>query len=51
MVLPESITSIGGSAFYNCEKLNKINLPNSLTSIGDGAFKFCASLEKNNNTR
>jgi len=42
--IPESVTSIGTGAFFQCEKLEGINLPDSLTSLGDHAFYNCASL-------
>ena len=42
------ITSIGGgfksSAFYNCIRLESIELPNTLTTIGDYAFQRCLRL-------
>ena len=42
--LPNSLTSIGTSAFQNCYSLTSISLPNSLTSIGGNAFYNCYSL-------
>ena len=45
-LIPNSVTSIGGSAFYNCKDLTSIEIPNSVTSIGDYAFKDCTRLEK-----
>ena len=36
--IPNSVTSIGGSAFYNCTNLISANIPNSVTSIGSDAF-------------
>ena len=39
-----SVTSIGGSAFYGCNKLTSIEIPNSVTSIGDEAFRGCYGL-------
>ncbi|OHS97857.1 hypothetical protein TRFO_35868 [Tritrichomonas foetus] len=42
--LPDSITSIGCCAFYNCSSLVSIILPNSITSIGKYAFRSCSSL-------
>lgn len=35
---------IGSSAFYNCSKLQIINLPKSMKSIGNNAFQGCNSL-------
>ena len=45
IVLPDSVTSIGNSAFAYCESLQSINIPSSVTSIGDGAFGGCTSLQ------
>ena len=42
--LPNNVTSIGNSAFYNCKSLRSINIPNSVTSIGSYAFSDCSSL-------
>ncbi len=42
--IPNSVTSIGKSAFWFCTSLTSITLPNSVTSIGDGAFEDCSSL-------
>ena len=39
-----SVTSIGGSAFFNCSSLTSVTIPNSVTSIGDGAFYNCSGL-------
>ncbi|MBE6584880.1 MAG: hypothetical protein E7649_07930, partial [Ruminococcaceae bacterium] len=37
-------TSIGDSAFCNCDSLTSIEIPSSVTSIGDWAFDYCSSL-------
>ena len=42
--IPNSVTSIGGSAFERCSSLTSINIPNSVTSIGRSAFENCSSL-------
>ena len=39
------LTSIAGSAFYECYNLASITIPNSVTSIGDFAFSNCNSLK------
>ena len=43
-VIPDSVTSIGGYAFYDCTSLTNITIPNSVTSIGYSAFYDCTSL-------
>ena len=42
--IPNSVTSIGDSAFNFCYKLTSVTIPNSVTSIGDFAFEDCSSL-------
>ncbi len=42
--LPNSVTSIGDGAFFDCRGLTSITIPNSVTSIGDGAFCDCSGL-------
>ena len=37
-VIPDSVTSIHGYAFYKCNKLTEITIPESVKSIGAGAF-------------
>ncbi len=43
-IIPNSVTSIGESAFSGCSNLTSIELPNSVTSIGDSAFSGCSGL-------
>ena len=37
-VIPNSVTSIGYSAFENCTSLTSVTIPNSVKSLGDNAF-------------
>ena len=43
-VIPNSVTSIGISAFSGCIGMTSIEIPNSVTSIGYGAFTDCCNL-------
>ncbi|MDE6223227.1 MAG: leucine-rich repeat domain-containing protein, partial [Muribaculaceae bacterium] len=43
-IIPNSVTSIGGNAFYGCHALTSVTLPNSVTSIGNYAFDYCSGL-------
>ncbi len=42
--IPDSVTSIGESAFWDCTNLTSITIPDGVTSIGDAAFYECSSL-------
>ena len=42
--IPNSVTSIGSSAFYGCTGLTSVTIGNSVTSIGNGAFYNCSGL-------
>ena len=44
VTISNSVTSIGGSAFYGCSGLTSIEIPNSVTSIGSEAFRECTGL-------
>ena len=44
VVIPDSVTSIGNWAFYNCSGLTSVTIGNSVTSIGNYAFAGCSSL-------
>ena len=46
ITIPSSITSIGGSAFYNCTSLTSITIPIGVKSIGLDAFRSCTSLTR-----
>ena len=42
--IPNSVTSIGAAAFYDCSNLTSLEIPNSVTSIGRSAFENCSDL-------
>ena len=42
--IPNSVNTIGESAFANCNGLTEITIPNSVNTIGKGAFKDCQNL-------
>ena len=44
ITIPDSVTSIGNTAFYFCSGLTSINIPSGVTSIGSDAFNGCRSL-------
>ena len=39
-IIPNSVTTIGMSAFAHASRLTSITIPNSITSIGDFAFSL-----------
>lgn len=45
MTIPNSVTSIGSSAFEGCYGLTSITIPNSVTSIGNYAFGGCINMK------
>ena len=44
IIIPDSVTNIGNSAFWCCKKLTYILIPNTVFSIGISAFAGCNSL-------
>jgi hypothetical protein len=40
-IIPGSVTSIGDSAFNDCDGITSITIPDSVTSIGNSAFNDC----------
>ena len=43
-IIPNSVTTIGDSAFSNCDSLTSVTIPDSVTTIGNSAFADCRSL-------
>lgn len=44
-VVPDNITEIGYSAFFDCISLKEVVISDSVTKIGDSAFRGCSSLK------
>ena len=42
--IPDTVTSLGDYAFFECKNLKSVTIPNSVTSIGNEAFDGCSSL-------
>jgi len=45
VVIPNSVTTIGISAFENCSYMTSVSLSNSITVINDNTFSGCSTLE------
>ena len=43
-IIPNSVTTIGQSAFEQCYDLTSVTIPNSVTTIGNRAFEGCSGL-------
>ena len=43
-IIPNSVTSIGNSAFSDCSGLTEVIIPTSVTSIGGSTFWVCSGL-------
>ena len=44
VVIPNTVTSIGDSAFQYCSNLSSVVIGDGVTSIGDYAFYYCSNL-------
>ena len=44
VTIPDSVTTIGQSAFYGCSALTSVTIPDGVTSICSSAFRDCISL-------
>ena len=42
--IPDSVTTIGEHAFYECKSLTSVVIPDGVTTIGNRAFSWCESL-------
>lgn len=45
-VIPDTVKSVGGYAFYHCTNLNKIVFGNGVTHIEDSCCKSCSALNE-----
>lgn len=45
IIIPNSVTSIGSSAFAGCSDLTSVTIGNSVTNIESSVFSSCSSLE------
>lgn len=46
IILPDSVETIGASAFFGQRNVKKVVIPKNVKSVGDSAFKMLASLEE-----
>ncbi len=45
-IVPDGVTNIAESAFYECFNLHNVTLPDSVTSIGEDAFEYDYNLNR-----
>ena len=46
VMIPDSVTSIGESAFSDCVHLRSVTLPNSVKTLGESVFSECTGLKE-----
>jgi len=46
VAIPESVTKIGDTAFFDCAELREITIPANVTRIGANAFSYCTGLNR-----
>ena len=46
VIIGNGVTTIGSSAFSDCDSLTSVTIPNSVTTIGSGAFEFCKNVKQ-----
>lgn len=45
-LIPNTVISIGESAFQSCAGITRVIIPNSVKTIGNSAFRWCRNLKK-----
>ncbi len=45
IIFPNSLTDIGGAAFFGCDGLTSVVIPDSVTSLGGSSFSNCDGLK------
>lgn len=45
-ILPESVTTIGSRAFYECIKIDNVVMGDGITSLGESAYENCSGIKK-----
>lgn len=46
ITIPDTITTVGGWAFEECDKLTNVTIPDSVDKIGKGLFADCTNLKE-----
>ena len=46
--IPNTVTTLGGLTFYNCDKLTSVTIPNSIKEFNGTCFAYCDNLENIN---